>query len=631
MRLLLQELAENPFLELQSEFSSYYKIDKFVRNDPAFKYVEPVAHKIVLPPTSNSDEPKEVNWISVSVSETLSCVTADPGFQPDVRDVKDGRVYKSHPFFKKHSDAYTLLLYSDSIELANPLGAKKGTYKLVNVYWTFAEIPKYLRSRSENWFLALSVKENDLKLAREEVYKPLLEDLCCLEKGIVGSDGKLLRAGLLCHIGDNLESHLVGGFNTCFSSKDICRICHCQYSDLPTITGIPKAPAWTQEEYDKIFEGDRETDFGLKERCVFNDLESFHAVGQFPLDPMHDFLEKVAASDAHDIIESLAATGKLSVPAYNDLLANLRLEDYESSDRPLPISLKSKQLGGKAMSIAVHVRLMPFLVSRIVEDDADPDLLDLLFMLSKLNEYMLADSFTIADSVLFEELVIDYLETRKLCKEKYPDFHKNTPKMHFLEHYAQQLLDYGPFHCTGTARCESRHRDFVNFAESSKNFINIVKTLGTKNQKKMASRAYSGFFSRTLIEFPGKKFSYAECPGSLPKHLFSEGDTLTDKLVVKNTNYKVGHFVVTKVYSENVLEAGCIMKIVVRQGHVYLLLKRYDCARAKFRYFDAYPLDIALVKYSTIQDYKPLISRSAEECPRFLLHHHLPSLPLTPD
>jgi hypothetical protein len=171
----------------------------------------------------------------------------------------------------------------------------------------------------------------------------------------------------------------------------------------------------------------------------------------------------------------------------------------------------------------------------------------------------------------------------------------------------------------------------VNFAESSKNFINIVKTLGTKNQKKMASRAYSGFFSRTLIEFPGKKFSYAECPGSLPKHLFSEGDTLTDKLVVKNTNYKVGHFVVTKVYSENVLEAGCIMKIVVRQGHVYLLLKRYDCARAKFRYFDAYPLDIALVKYSTIQDYKPLISRSAEECPRFLLHHHLPSLPLTPD
>jgi len=46
--------------------------------------------------------------------------------------------------------------------------------------------------------------------------------------------------------------------------------------------------------------------------------------------------------------------------------------------------------------------------------------------------------------------------------------------MHFLEHYAQQLLDYGPFHCTGTARCESRHRDFVNFAESSKNFINIV-------------------------------------------------------------------------------------------------------------------------------------------------------------
>jgi len=339
---------------------------------------------------------------------------------------------------------------------------------------------------------------------------------------------------------------------------------------------------------------------------------------------------KVATCDGHEIIRSLASTGVLSVTAYNDLLSNLRLEDYESTDRPLPVNLKSKQLSGKAMSVAVHVRLMPFLLSRLVADDADPDLLDLLFMLCKLNEYLLADCFSVADSVDFEELVVDYLQCRKICKEKYPEFGKNTPKLHFLEHYSEQLLDFGPFSCTGTARCESRHRDFVNWSESSKNFINILKTLGTKNQKKMASRAYTGFFSTTQIEFPGKKFSPAECSDSVPKYLFVEGDTLTDKIIVKNTKYKIGHFVVTNVVSENVLEAGCIMKIVVRHGHVYLLLKRYECARTKFRYFDAYPMDMALVKYSSICDFKPLIGRSEEECPRFLLHHHLPTtLPLT--
>jgi len=196
----MQELEENPFIELQNEFSSFFKIDKFVRNDPAFKYIEPIPHKIVLPPTDISDEPKEVNWIHISISETLSNIIEDPGFQPEIRqedelirDIKDGRVYKSHPYFQKHPDAYTLLLYSDAIELANPLGAKKGTYKLVNVYWTIAEIPKYLRSHSENWFLALSIKEHDLKLAREEVYKPLVEDLLSLEKGVCGSDGIMAR------------------------------------------------------------------------------------------------------------------------------------------------------------------------------------------------------------------------------------------------------------------------------------------------------------------------------------------------------------------------------------------------------------------------------------------------------
>ena len=32
------------------------------------------------------------------------------------------------------------------------------------------------------------------------------------------------------------------------------------------------------------------------------------------------------------------------------------------------------------------------------------------------------------------------------------------------------------------------HRDFVNWCESSKNFVNVLKTLSNKNQKKMASR-----------------------------------------------------------------------------------------------------------------------------------------------
>ena len=229
----------NPLVELHQSFSSYYKLDTFVRNEPAFKFITPVQYKTKPSPTSE----ETVKFVYVSISETLAKIVPElpePEMRPSdglIRDIKDGRAYKNNPFFIKHPDAFTILLYSDAIEINNPLGAKKGVNKLVNIYWTLAEIPKHLRSRTENWFLALTVKESDLEANREAVYQPIVDDLLLLEQGITTSDGKILRAGLLFHLGDNLESHAVGGFNPCFSSRDVCRICHKQHKDLEACTG----------------------------------------------------------------------------------------------------------------------------------------------------------------------------------------------------------------------------------------------------------------------------------------------------------------------------------------------------------------------------------------------------------
>jgi hypothetical protein len=63
-----------------------------------------------------------------------------------------------------------------------------------------------------------------------------------------------------------------------------------------------------------------------------------------------------------------------------------------------------------------------------------------------------------------------------------------TPKYHYLEHYPQQILETGPLNVTWTARFESKHREFVNWCESSKNFVNVLKTLSWNSQKKLASR-----------------------------------------------------------------------------------------------------------------------------------------------
>jgi hypothetical protein len=93
--------------------------------------------------------------------------------------------------------------------------------------WKYKKKIFYFRSATENYFLVLSIRSQDLPPNREALYQPLIADLKKLEDGIPFQGG-LLRAGLLIHLGDNLEAHLVSGLSQCFSSKDVCRQCHLQ-------------------------------------------------------------------------------------------------------------------------------------------------------------------------------------------------------------------------------------------------------------------------------------------------------------------------------------------------------------------------------------------------------------------
>ena len=115
-----------------------------------------------------------------------------------------------------------------------------------------------------------------------------------------------------------------------FSSGDVCRHCHIQYTDLQEhihdYDGETRHQHWTEENYNKIIqqlprEDDDETEgsdigeldevqgadnagdngnttavrpnYGLRGECVFNQLLSFHCVTGLPPDSMHDLMEGV--------------------------------------------------------------------------------------------------------------------------------------------------------------------------------------------------------------------------------------------------------------------------------------------------------------------------------------------------
>lgn len=437
---LMRKLEANPFIRLQDEFKSYYKINQHAVMSET--YIAP--RQVKLPPTK---EGRVASYQYISVIDTIKAVLSDPAFKPIkpapeglLRDVIDGSAFKENKFFQDNPSAVPVGIYSDAFQMSNPLGAAKGNQKVVNVYLALLNMDKSLRSRTDNLYLVMVVKEKDLKLNRSAVYKPLIDDLKKLEEGVeIG--GNIVKVGLLCTFGDNLEQHTVGGFSASFSSRDVCRVCHQQYEDLDKVTGIPKAPLWTVSEYDeavkKIVPGTK-GEFGLNWNCEFNVLKAFHPIGHMPLDPLHDWLEKVGAYDGLSIVKALVSSGLFSLSAYNAALRNVALANYEAADRPPPISNNSERLPGKALSVALEIRVMPILILRLrlihggdLLIDVSP-LLKLLSYLHRINEYMLADAFNVIDADKFQDLLVEYFYQRKVCEELFGGFLQKTPRYHYL-------------------------------------------------------------------------------------------------------------------------------------------------------------------------------------------------------
>lgn len=233
---IVLENAEDPFLKAQEELSSEFKRNKFMEEN--FKFVKPL--EIVL----NKDEVKNgahkdcIHY--VPIIEALKALVEDESFnkmilmaeeedvhEDTLKDVRDGTAYKKNLYFRHNPDALAIMMYSDGVELTNPLSSGKGKHKIVQLFWTLCEIPRHQRSAVDKIQLGLVFKEKLLKkYTHGQIFKSLLADLKTLETvGVQVREPfeRRVKAALFLYSGDNLECHTIGGFSSCFSSRDICR------------------------------------------------------------------------------------------------------------------------------------------------------------------------------------------------------------------------------------------------------------------------------------------------------------------------------------------------------------------------------------------------------------------------
>ena len=357
-------LEDDVSIKAQENLNSEYKRNKFLNEN--FKIIKP--QEIILNPSGMVRGEKKESYMYVPVKETFKALIEDssfnkmmeavrnnPGHEDDtvLDDIKDGWNYKNTEYFQQNPDAFCGILYSDGVEVVNPLGAARGRHKLLQLYWTLADIPKMYRGRIDRIQLGVVIKEKLLKkYGYQQIYGRMINDMRDLEKNgveVLSPVPRTVKIAFFMHIGDSLEQHSLGGFQCCFSTGKMCRLCIIDYKELEEkLYDLPEPR--TVEEYDAIVEridplpeqsevitlenlhehlfdeteeprgehedieeieedsesereeleemdtddeGDKSSrsSSGIKARCPFNVLSTFHAVKSLPMDVMHDLLE----------------------------------------------------------------------------------------------------------------------------------------------------------------------------------------------------------------------------------------------------------------------------------------------------------------------------------------------------
>ena len=109
------------------------------------------------------------------------------------------------------------------------------------------------------------------------------------------------------------------------------------------------------------------------------------------------------------------------------------------------------------------------------------------------------------------------------------------------------------------------------------------------------------------------------------KSFMSDADMVVPEITVANQVYKNGDLLVLEMNDVNLLKAGSVQSILVKNNKVYFVCKVYSCMRSWLQFFESQSCDdhCSFVESKSILDYKPLIMRGTADKFYFVLHHRV--------
>ena len=318
-------------------------------------------------------------------------------------------------------------------------------------------------------------------------------------------------------------------------------------------------------------------EYGINRVSSLDTLSYFSVIEGIPHDIMHDLYEGVVPHEMKLLVNHCISE------AYFDLdTLNFRLEAFdfgytETGDKPAPIVSDSRFRQG-ASQMWLLARVLPMLVGdKVPRDDAR---WQCFVKLLKICEICSA-SLLSEDSAAYLEVLIEEHHTQ--FKSLYSGAPIIPKIMHFMIHYPQQILKYGPLIHTWTImRYEAKLR-VLKRASRVSNFKNVCQTVAKRHQHLLCYYMHSEMIINKTSKFGlCKLHSIADNSAEIQLllqqkyHLVEESILLTTSYVTYNgLTYKPNAFVLCSLNDLEPVFAKISTIIKMENDEVILVLDEF--------------------------------------------------------
>ncbi|XP_062863880.1 uncharacterized protein LOC134325564 [Trichomycterus rosablanca] len=408
-------------------------------------------------------------------------------------DFSDGSLFTSHPLYSVRPNALQIILYSDEIEICNPLGPHTSSNKLLMVYYSLGNIdPKFRSKLAAIRLLAIAKSVDVSKWGIDVILQRIIKDLILLYNGVKVETphGEMdLFGAVIAVCGDTLAQHELAGFKEGVGfAYSKCRHCECTFEDMQIYFDENNFVRRTLErhirqclEIDKAstdtLKSSLKTTYGINRKSRLIDVPAFDLIRQTPQDIMHVIFEGVAPMEMKLVLKRLILSGNLELDVFNSAIQNFPYSPLDIRDKPCPVSVstltasdnKLKQSCGQML---ILLKVLPFILY-----DLDDEYVTFIVKLIEIVQIVLAPIISLQTVIRLKLMIEEHLSQ---FKHLFPETNV-IPKQHYMLHLPSQIQSLGPLIRTMCMRFEAKHSYFKQWAPKL-NFKNVCKSLAKHNQ-----------------------------------------------------------------------------------------------------------------------------------------------------